>query len=80
MLPTVSTDRTYNLYEADFMRFMSTAEREFDAPEHLDLFDGIVDLSGPAAQTDTSQSPSTNPAASPLTTSTSSDDDDDLIE
>lgn len=80
LLPTVITDGTYDRYEADFMRFMSTAEREFDAPEHLDLFDGIIDLSEPAAATDTSRSPSTKPAASPLTTLTSSDDDDDLME
>lgn len=80
LLPTVITDGTYDRYEADFMRFMPTAEREFDAPEHLDLFDGIVDLSGPAAETDTSRSLSTRQAAFPLTTSTSSDDDDDLME
>jgi putative transposase len=80
LLPTVVTDGTYDRYEADFMRFMSTAERDFDAPEPMDLFDGIVDLQATAPEPDMSLMPSTTPTASPLTPSTSSDDDDDLME
>lgn len=53
LLPTVVTDGTYDRYEADFMRFMSTAERDFDAPEHMDLFDGIIDLRAEAPEADT---------------------------
>lgn len=80
LLPTVVTDGTYDRYEADFMRFMSTAEREFDAPEHLDLFEGIIDLLDTAPEADVSLMPSTSLTASPLITSTSWDDDDDIME
>lgn len=80
MLPTIVTDGTYDRYEADFMRFMSTAERDFDAPEYLDLFDGVIDPSGSAAEVDSFPSPMAKldapaPAAPVLT-----GDDEDLME
>ena len=80
LLPTFVTDGTYDRYEADFMRFMSTAEREFDVPEHMDLFDGIIDLQAAAPAADMSLMPSATPTAFPPTTSTSLDDDDDIME
>ncbi|MBU2958907.1 DDE-type integrase/transposase/recombinase [Paracoccus sp. 1_MG-2023] len=80
LLPTIVTDGTYDRYEADFMRFMSTAERDFDAPEYLDLFDGVIDPSGPAAEVDSFPSRMAKldapaPAAPVLT-----GDDEDLME
>lgn len=80
LLPTVITDGTYDRYESDFMRFMSTAERDFDAPEHKDLFDDVIDLSATASEADTGLMPPTAPPTSPFTPSTSSDGADDLME
>ncbi|RGP36556.1 DDE-type integrase/transposase/recombinase [Pseudotabrizicola alkalilacus] len=80
ILPTIVTDKTYDHYEADFLRFMSTAERAFDAPEHVDLFDGIIDLSR-ADNTADSPPTLTLPApASQSATATSAEDNDDLME
>ncbi|GGH63705.1 DDE-type integrase/transposase/recombinase [Frigidibacter albus] len=78
LLPIAVTDATYDRYEADFMRFMSTAERDFDAPEHEDLFDGVIDLQRKAAG-----SPPVSPGGPPASRSApaiSAEDSDDLME
>ncbi|WP_128253743.1 integrase catalytic domain-containing protein [Falsirhodobacter deserti] len=79
LLPTVITDGTYERYEADFMRFMSTAERDFDAPEHTDLFDDVVDLQVVGAEPDMPP-PMTAVARASLTSAAASALDDDLME
>jgi putative transposase len=79
-LPTIVTDKTFDHYEADFLRFMSTTECVFDAPEHVDLFDGIIDPSRPDS---TADSPPTLKLPAPASRSamvTSAEDNDDLIE
>lgn len=80
LLPTVVTDETYDRYEAEFKRFMWTAEREFDAAEHTDLFDSVIDLT-PVVDDAVSEPPrAMSHQSHKPTTNTSVEDEDDLME
>lgn len=81
VLPATVTDETYERYEADFMRFMSTAESEFEAPEYADLFDGIIDLQADNHEASSPPLPGpTPPSSSQPATAWSPEDYSDLME
>lgn len=81
LLPTIVNDAIYDRYEADFLRFMSTAERSFDASEPLGLLDDIVELPSADDIAASSSSPLMLPAPNARSARVASaENDDDLME
>ncbi|MEI4488610.1 hypothetical protein V8J36_20645 [Frigidibacter sp. MR17.14] len=81
ILPTTLTDATYDRTEDEYLRFMKTAETEFDAPDFEGLFDGVVDLSADLQEGEVAADDAPgHPAPAQPVPKTSFEDDDDLME